>query len=81
MAKPKALKTTIPKPDMPGATPASTPEALPPQLATLTDAIPRSGEWLYEIKLDGYRLMTRFESGKPALITRRGNDWPAKMPG
>jgi len=30
------------------------PPALSPQLATLTAEIPRAGEWLYEIKLDGY---------------------------
>lgn len=56
------------------------PDAMSPQLATLSDAIPRVGEWLYEIKLDGYRLMTRFDKGKPALLTRRGHDWSAKMP-
>ena len=42
--------------------------------------IPNAGDWVYEIKLDGYRLMTRFASGKPALITRNGHDWSAKMP-
>jgi bifunctional non-homologous end joining protein LigD len=57
------------------------PETLSPQLATLTGAIPRAGEWLYEIKLDRYRLMTRFDRGKPALMTRRGHDWSSKMPG
>jgi len=56
------------------------PHALSPQLATLTAAIPRAGLWLYEIKLDGYRLLTRFDKGKPALLTRRGHDWSAKMP-
>jgi len=59
---------------------APMPQALSPQLATLADAIPRTGDWLYEIKLDGYRLMARFEHGRPALITRRGHDWSAKMP-
>jgi len=42
--------------------------------------VPASGDWLYEIKLDGYRLLTRCEGGKPRLITRRGNDWSSKMP-
>jgi bifunctional non-homologous end joining protein LigD len=66
---------------MHGAVQASLPETLSPQLATLTNVIPNGGEWLYEIKLDGYRLLTRFRGGKPALITRHGNDWSAKMPG
>jgi bifunctional non-homologous end joining protein LigD len=77
MAKPKSRKT--PNPDIPDAVQASMPATLSPQLATRTNAIPNAGEWLYEIKLDGYRLMTRFESGRPALITRRGHDWSAKM--
>jgi bifunctional non-homologous end joining protein LigD len=80
MRKPKSRERKIPKPDIPGAVEASMPATLSPQLATLTSAIPNAGEWLYEIKLDGYRLMTRFESGKPALITRNGHDWSANMP-
>ena len=65
---------------IPGAVAAPMPQVLAPQLATLTDAIPSHGEWLYEIKLDGYRLLTRFIEGKAVLITRRGNDWSEKMP-
>jgi len=44
------------------------PPVLSPQLAILTTEIPRAGEWLYEIKLDGYRLMARFDQGKPAPL-------------
>lgn len=66
---------------MPGAVKASLPEKLPPQLATLADGVPAAGDWLYEIKFDGYRMMTRFQDGKPALITRGGHDWSAKLPG
>jgi bifunctional non-homologous end joining protein LigD len=69
-----------------GARPAAAVEAalpakLAPQLASLATVAPTSGQWLYEIKLDGYRLMTRIEGGKPRLITRGGHDWSAKMPG
>src|SRR5690242_11802402 len=63
-----------------GATKAALPGALSPQLATLAAGIPSRGEWLYEIKFDGYRILTRFDNGKPALITRRGHDWSSKMP-
>lgn len=55
------------------------PDTLAPQLATLVSGIPSAGEWLYEIKFDGYRLMARIE-GKARLLTRRGHDWSAKMP-
>jgi bifunctional non-homologous end joining protein LigD len=51
-----------------------------PQLATLAAGVPSAGEWLYEIKFDGYRLMARIDKGKVALITRGGHDWAAKMP-
>jgi bifunctional non-homologous end joining protein LigD len=46
----------------------------------LVSGVPARGDWLYEIKFDGYRILTRFENGKPRLITRRGNDWSSKMP-
>ncbi|HZF80994.1 MAG TPA: DNA ligase D, partial [Rubrivivax sp.] len=56
------------------------PAAMSPQLATLADGVPGSGEWLYEIKLDGYRLMARIDQGEVRLITRGGHDWTSKMP-
>jgi bifunctional non-homologous end joining protein LigD len=59
---------------------AALPAKIGPQLATLAAGIPSTGEWLYEIKFDGYRLMARIEKGKVALITRGGHDWAAKMP-
>jgi bifunctional non-homologous end joining protein LigD len=68
------------QPIVPGAVKAALPKELSPQLATLVSGVPASGDWLYEIKFDGYRLLTRFENGKPTLVTRRGNDWSSKMP-
>jgi bifunctional non-homologous end joining protein LigD len=63
-----------------GAVKAPMPSTLAPQLATLAAGVPSRGEWLYEIKFDGYRILTRFDNGKPALLTRRGHDWSSKMP-
>jgi bifunctional non-homologous end joining protein LigD len=34
---------------------------------------------VYEIKLDGYRILGRCEGGKARLFTRNGNDWTSKM--
>ncbi|MFI8464670.1 DNA ligase D [Stutzerimonas stutzeri] len=62
-----------------GAVPAELPETFKPQLATLVDAVP-SGDWRYEIKFDGYRMLARIDAGKGALFTRNGHDWTAKMP-
>lgn len=57
------------------------PTALEPQLATLADQVPAGGTWSFEIKFDGYRLMTRIEGGQAQLLTRGGHDWAARMPG
>jgi bifunctional non-homologous end joining protein LigD len=76
-AKSAARGTAIPA----GAKKAALPEKLSPQLATLATGVPAAGEWVYEIKFDGYRLMTRLENGEAKLVTRGGHDWSAKMPG
>ncbi|TWO67779.1 DNA ligase D [Caenimonas sedimenti] len=70
-ARPRAAPAT-------GQTPAL-PAALEPELATLVDK-PQPGNWLYEIKFDGYRMLSRNESGAVRLITRNGNDWTDRFP-
>ncbi|HVZ42368.1 MAG TPA: DNA ligase D [Ramlibacter sp.] len=63
-----------------GAVASKLPADLRPELATLLDEAPHeSGEWLFEIKFDGYRMLTRAERGRVRLITRNGNDWTAKL--
>lgn len=63
------------------AIPAALPEKLAPLLATLSDAPPaRPDEWLFEIKFDGYRLLTRIQRGRARLFTRNGHDWTDRMP-
>src|ERR1700675_1367622 len=62
-----------------GARRSALPEAILPQLATLVSGIPKSGEWSYEIKFDGYRLMARLQDSLPTLITRGGHDWTDRM--
>ncbi|WP_374672926.1 DNA ligase D [Ideonella sp.] len=59
---------------------AALPKAIEPQLATLSSAAPPSGEWVYEIKFDGYRILTRVQGHTPRLITRQGHDWTERMP-
>ena len=59
---------------------AKLPDFLPPQLATRVDQIPsNAAEWQYEIKFDGYRMLTRVEAGEVKLFTRNGNDWTSKL--
>ena len=63
-----------------GSVPATLPEELQPQLATLADKPPVNvDDWLFEIKFDGYRMLTRAEGGKVRLVTRNGNDWTSRL--
>ncbi|WP_459202895.1 DNA ligase D, partial [Pseudomonas fragariae (ex Marin et al. 2024)] len=55
------------------------PDALSPQLATLVEA-PPAGDWLYEIKFDGYRMLTRIQGDDVRLFTRNGHDWTERLP-
>lgn len=44
------------------------------QLAVTVKKIPQ-GDWLYELKYDGYRIMAFVEGNNVRLITRNGNDY------
>jgi bifunctional non-homologous end joining protein LigD len=55
------------------------PDALKPQLATLVTQ-PPAGDWIYEIKFDGYRMLARVQGGEVRLFSRNGNDWTARLP-
>jgi bifunctional non-homologous end joining protein LigD len=58
---------------------ASLPATIKPELATLVESAPE-GDWRYEIKFDGYRVMARVDNGKVQLFTRNGHDWTHKLP-
>lgn len=66
--------------DLSGAVPAALPARLGPQLATLASGLPASGDWRFEIKFDGYRLLARIDEHGVRLHTRGGHDWASKMP-
>lgn len=61
-----------------GGRPAALPRQLAPELATPVDA-PPAGDWRYEIKFDGYRLLARVDGAAVRLITRSGLDWTARL--
>lgn len=65
-AKPKKAATALP-------------EQFSPQLATLVDRAPE-GDWRYEIKFDGYRMLARIRDGEVRLFTRNGHDWTERLP-
>lgn len=62
-----------------GAEPAELPDLIKPELATLVESAPE-GDWRYEIKFDGYRVMARVADGTVQLFTRNGHDWTHKLP-
>ncbi len=72
-AKAKA-KTKAPKSQV------ELPLSLTPQLATLVDDIPPGDDWLYEIKFDGYRIVTRIDGDDVRCFTRNGHDWSHRLP-
>jgi bifunctional non-homologous end joining protein LigD len=57
----------------------SQPIFLKPQLAEQAETPPASGDWLHELKLDGYRIQARKDSRKVQLLTRTGLDWTHRM--
>ena len=61
------------------------PQFITPQLATLVSEPPRhpsraSGDWIYEVKHDGYRMLARLTKRDARLFTRSGKDWTEKLP-
>jgi len=49
-------------------------------LARLAERPPRGGDWVHEVKFDGYRLAARLEGGEARLLTRNGLDWTDRFP-
>jgi bifunctional non-homologous end joining protein LigD len=63
-----------------GVVEAPLPLEFAPELATLVDSPPANPEeWVFEVKFDGYRMLTRIENGAVRLITRNNNDWTDKL--
>jgi bifunctional non-homologous end joining protein LigD len=62
-----------------GARKARLPDQIKPELATLVEKAP-GGQWSYEVKFDGYRIMARIDHDEVKLFTRNGHDWTHKLP-
>ncbi|WP_420141365.1 DNA ligase D [Sphingomonas sp.] len=54
---------------------AALPDFRAPQLATLVDHVPAGGQWLHEVKYDGYRALLAVGGGAAKAWTRNGLDW------
>jgi len=49
------------------------------QLAKLVSKIPEGGNWVYELKYDGYRIIAYIESNTVRLVTRNGKDYTRRF--
>jgi bifunctional non-homologous end joining protein LigD len=52
-----------------------------PMLLLRTDSLPDSKQWLYELKLDGYRAIAFKRNGVVHLRSRNDNDFSGRYPG
>ena len=87
---PKAASASAGARTLAGAIKSALPAKLAPQLATLAQGVPTNPiAWIFEVKFDGYRLLTRVTTrvddtkGAVAkdvtLFTRNGHDWTSKL--
>lgn len=51
-----------------------------PMLLLRTDSLPSGGDWLYELKLDGYRAIAFKRNGTTHLRSRNDNDFNTRYP-
>ena len=51
-----------------------------PMLAKTVHSLPAKGDWLYEVKLDGYRALVVKKRGQVTLFSRRGNALSRRFP-
>jgi bifunctional non-homologous end joining protein LigD len=55
-------------------------EFFKPQLARLREHPPSGGDWIHEVKWDGYRLLATIVDGTVQLWSRNGLPWNEKLP-
>jgi bifunctional non-homologous end joining protein LigD len=81
-AAPRARRKAAPSPDpskATGARRAALPKKPSPQLATAVTRPPEGAGWIFEPKLDGYRVLCRKDGREVTVLTRRGNDWTSEF--
>ena len=65
---------------VPHGPPEAVPQKLAPMLAELGEIAKSDPDWLYEPKLDGYRVIATLQQGDVRLISRRGIDYTPFFP-
>jgi bifunctional non-homologous end joining protein LigD len=78
--KPKPSDAPKPRSTKAGGTRGNAlPASIKPQLATLVDKVPGDEGWVYELKYDGVRLLSRCDGDDVRGISRNGIDWTHKV--
>ena len=76
--KPATASATASKSKNSVAAPAL-PAFIEPQLCRSVERPASGGDWVHEIKFDGYRIQMRIENGVVTLKTRKGLDWTTRF--
>src|SRR5918911_776400 len=63
-----------------GATRPASAHFIEPMLLLRTDSLPSGEQWLYELKLDGYRAIAFKRNGNVSLRSRNDNDFNVRYP-
>jgi bifunctional non-homologous end joining protein LigD len=53
---------------------------VPPCLPTPSRTVPDGPQWVYEIKHDGFRFISRRDGERVRIFSRHGRDWTDKVP-
>ena len=69
-------RVSVPK----GHSSSSSARFIDPMLLLRTDSLPSGDQWLYELKLDGYRAIAFKRSGVVQLRSRNDNDFSSRYP-
>ena len=55
------------------------PTIMGPMLCQLYESAPDGDEWIHELKLDGYRMLCRFDGDQARFFSRNGHEWTDKV--
>ena len=67
-------------PSLPSDLPAAKPRFIDPMKAKLVEKPPTAGNWIYELKFDGIRLIAVKDHKKVSLLSRNQNDLSGRFP-
>ena len=76
---PRAARGRLGEPSLPDL-PAAKPRFVEPMKAKLVEKPPATGDWIYELKFDGIRLIAIKDHEKVSLLSRNQNDLSARFP-